>query len=250
MTRREGAAGRLFTTLVLALVLRSAPVLADDEVDPRSLQAERLAEEANATEAAGEHQRALDLYLRAQELAPAAAILFDVAFIYDRRLEKPLLAADFYRRSLAAADVSPELADRARARIAELERRGSSSDALDPSRAAEGAARPQARWGPMKIAGLGLGAVGLAGLGASGVLGLLAKSKDEDAERLCNGDRCVDPHGLELTDAAVQLTTAANITFVAGAVLLAAGATLLLLPSAGPSSGARNVRLPWRGLAW
>ena len=77
-----------------------------------------------------------------------------------------------------------------------------------------------------------------------GLLGPLGE--DDEAAGLCNGDSCVDPRALALTNDAVGLATAANVAFAAGAVLIAAGVTLFVLsPSRAPS-----VRATARGLAW
>jgi hypothetical protein len=89
---------------------------------------------------------------------------------------------------------------------------------------------------PLAVAGLATAGAGVLSLGVTGALALAAKSKDDEASGLCDGDRCTDPRALELTDDAKGLANAATATFVVGAVLVAGGIVLwLVAPKRNPS---------------
>src|SRR5262249_23203102 len=66
------------------------------EADP-ARAAEALASEAYAQHLAGRDAEAIGTYLKAYELSHAAAILFNVAMIYDRKLHERALAMDYFR---------------------------------------------------------------------------------------------------------------------------------------------------------
>lgn len=85
---------------------------------------------------------------------------------------------------------------------------------------------PQAS-GTQRTIGLVVGGVGLAGLAAGGVLGLVAKSKNDDAmQNHCQPTSFCDAEGLRLTDQARTFGNASTIAFVSGGVALATGAVL------------------------
>jgi hypothetical protein len=111
----------------------------------------------------------------------------------------------------------------------------------------------------LKTVGIVTASVGAAGLIAGGVLGLLALSKNSDA----NGSHCgasanfsdpnaCDPTGLSLRHDAVNLGNLSTVAFVAGGVVFATGAGIwLLAPSArvqaAPAVGAGSAGLLLRG---
>jgi hypothetical protein len=87
---------------------------------------------------------------------------------------------------------------------------------------------PSRAWHPLKIAGATGAAVGVAAASTSLILILLAKGKDNEAAKLCDGDRCPDAHALGIADDAKTLANAATVVFAAGAVLIAGGVALML----------------------
>jgi hypothetical protein len=113
------------------------------------------------------------------------------------------------------------------------------------------------RSSPLKTAGLVVGAVGVAGLGVGAVFGILAISKNSSA----NNDHCgaafggtnhCDPTGISLRSDAVNFGNVSTISFIAGGVLAAGGASLwLFAPStsvqAGPTVGDGGAGLTVRG---
>jgi hypothetical protein len=83
--------------------------------------------------------------------------------------------------------------------------------------------RAQRTWG---FVGLG---VGVAGLGVGLVTGLMATSRHSSAERECPNNRCVaGSSGQSDVDAFRTLRTVSTVGYIAGAVSVAAGVTLLL----------------------
>lgn len=214
----------LLAVFVVVLPLSAS---ADDEIDAPTLRAEKLAAEAEAKVIARAYEQAIELYTAAYREAPAAVLLFDIAWIYDHHLASRHEAIELYRRALDAGDLERRLAELADERIAVLERIASAPEdhPLPPS--------PERRrdrgWSTLKIGGVATAGVGIAGIGTSLVLGALAKSKDDDAAQFCRGDRCTDARALSLTDDATGLATAANVMFVTGAVLLAGGIVMWLV---------------------
>lgn len=130
------------TRLVLILVLACAllgvyPVaLAQQRASSpgdTATQVESLAAEARQLVADGNFVRAISRYLQAHQLQPNAAILYNVAFIYDRKMGDSKLAVAFYRRYLAADDAQAEVVERALQRLQQLEgTRGSVGATLEP----------------------------------------------------------------------------------------------------------------------
>jgi serine/threonine-protein kinase len=197
---------------------------AADEVEERALEAERLAQRADERQRARAYAEAIELYERAYQASPSAVLSCNIAYLYDARLGAPRQAREHYARCVGAADVDDALAARAKQRLAALE--AADARAEHPGAGAETPARG---WHPLKIAGVSAAGVGVALLATTAVLALVAKSKDDEAATFCDGDRCVDPRALTLTEDASGLASAANVTFVSGAILVAGGVAMWLL---------------------
>ena len=85
-----------------------------------------------------------------------------------------------------------------------------------------GDARTMRRW-----AGLGIGALGVVGIGTGAVFGLVAKAKlDESNNGPCDATNRCTVEGLAIRKDAEAAALVSTITFVGGAVALAAGAIL------------------------
>jgi hypothetical protein len=101
-----------------------------------------------------------------------------------------------------------------------------------------------ARSSPMKTAGLVVGAAGVAGIGVGAVFGILAISKNSNANSghcgtSFGGTNNCDPVGLSLRSDAVKLGNVSTISFIAGGVLIAgAGCLWILAPSTSVQVGA------------
>ncbi len=86
-------------------------------------QVERLARDASELVRAGEFRRGIARYEEAYRVEPAAALLYNIAFIYDRKLDDPRSAREYYERYLVATDAEPDASARARDRLTDLNAR-------------------------------------------------------------------------------------------------------------------------------
>jgi hypothetical protein len=209
--------------------------------------AQQLADRAFELHAGGNYAAAIAMYLKAYDASDAAVILLNIATIYDRKLHERELAAEYYRRYLGAPDAEPDLVERATERLTALKQaedagaapprgptQGSSTPAAPPDALDVGAASRRVR-----TAGFTLGAIGVVTLGASLTLALLAKSKDDDANVVCNGAVCGSSAGVDLARQAGTFASASTVTFLAGLGLAGGGLAMIILAprdSAAPSS--------------
>jgi hypothetical protein len=226
---------------------------------PAGKRAEDLAAIAYDQQAAGQYADAIGSYLEAYKLSGAAIILFNVAVIYDHKLHEESLASDYYRRYLGLADADPELARKATSSLEALNRarklREASSQTAPASSAAPPAASAPEATAPLppaaapptseggswqRTTGFVVGGVGLLALGATAVLSVVAKVQDGDANAYCNGNACTDQRGVDLAKSSGDFSTAATVTFIGGAALLAAGVVLYLLSPSNHSVSARS----------
>src|SRR5262249_3618072 len=106
--------------LCLSLALGTVEAQAQSNQDPSPKGGEAIAAQAFELYNKGEYVRAITLYLKAYQAEPAAAIIFNVARIYDQKLHDRVLAIDYYQRYLSAPDAEPELVQRANERIIAL----------------------------------------------------------------------------------------------------------------------------------
>lgn len=226
-------------------------------VPTRVAQAEALADQAYAAYQAGDALRAVELYLNAQKLAPSADILYNVAHIYDLKLGDRRLAMEFYRRSVAEPGASGERIVKANRRLLELKEADLAAAGLTalpaptPARAAQPPAPADRGTSGREVAGWSLGALGLAGVGLGVGFGIAAKNTADRVHRNCDGDLCRSGEDVEAVDDARRQAFVATVGFVSGGVLLATGATLLLLGRGQEqrSAGARSPALRWGAVA-
>ena len=202
-------------------------------------QVEDLSAKAFDAYGKGDFTTALTLYQQALQLAPAAAIYFNVANIYDKKLPDPHLAIDFYRKCVSASDTTPDLSIKATARIQALTQDLLAKQPAAP-RADEAAGEDPGK--AMKIAGgviLGLGALGL-GLGIG--FGVDANGKLQTARQTCTGSSCTSQAGVDAMNGANGSATVSTAMFVVGGVAAVTGVVLLAVaPSrkAAPATGLR-----------
>lgn len=83
-------------------------------------EASALADQAFAKYEAGMYADAVSLYMQAYEKSVDARILFNVAQIYDKKVQDRDLAIDYYRRYLKSTTTEPGLVVTATERITEL----------------------------------------------------------------------------------------------------------------------------------
>ena len=223
---------------------------------PAGKRAEDLAATAYDQQAAGKYADAIGSYLEAYKLSGASIILFNVAVIYDHRLHEDTLATEYYRRYLGSADADPELARKATAHLEALAQAREAASQTPPPPAAAApssapatvapppypvaAASPPEGGNGQRRAALVVGGVGLLALGATAVLSIVAKVQDGDANAYCNGSACTDQRGVDLARSSGDFATAATVTFISGAALLAAGVVIYLLTPSTHGAGARS----------
>lgn len=184
-------------------------------------RAQQLFAESAAHYKKGEFGRAIELLREAFELAAEPVLLYNLGRAYqgDGQLDQAIAA---YERYL---ELDPDIADRGalEKRIATLRRQIDERQDLErqarEARAGEARAaqRPPADDGPSAIPWV-VTAVGAAGVVVGVVLGALASGREEDAE--------ADPIHQSATDSlddARTLATAANVSFIAGGAVAAAG---------------------------
>jgi tetratricopeptide (TPR) repeat protein len=111
-------------TLALALALPlplvgAAPTRALAQ-SAETESADALAKDARGHYDQGRFEQAVASYLKAYRQSPSAGFLYNVAVIYDRKLNEGGLAIDFYRRYIVADDADPAAVERATARIKAL----------------------------------------------------------------------------------------------------------------------------------
>jgi len=241
-----------FFALCVALTTPTVTFAADAPASPtpeKQKTADEWAEEAFALVAKGEYPKAVAAYQRAYQISADGRNLYNIANIYDRKLHEREVAADYYRRYLHLPQTEPDLTKRATERLAALKEEeeairknaatatanGSSSQGssvvVPPATRAPGsdAERPDTTRSTMQISGIVAGSTGLALLGAGAVFGILAKSKNDDAAKHCNGSACNDSEALSLTDDARRWATLSTIGFIAGGVGVAGGLLLYFL---------------------
>jgi len=240
----------LATAALGALVAAGVDARADE---PKS--AEALATEAYDLYQAGRFQESLAVYQKAYEKEPAAAILFNIARIYERKLGDPARAEQYYKQYVAAPDADPELAKKAREFLAtrEAERKTASSRApavttvpdTEPRATTtdDGGGQVEA----LRIAGWASLGVGVTALGVGTIFGIVAMNKNDDAAEICNGSACAEQSGVDLIDEARSAATVSTVAFVAGGVLAAAGVVVVLATRSGSGGDARMSVAPALG---
>lgn len=117
---------RLALPLILASLVATSelfivPCAAAQGVDAKA-NAEELAQQAFTKYQAGDFPAAVGLYMKAYELTVDSRILFNVAQIYDKKVQDRDLAIEYYRRYLKSTTTEPDLVAKATERITELGR--------------------------------------------------------------------------------------------------------------------------------
>ncbi|HEX2685191.1 MAG TPA: hypothetical protein VHN14_01170 [Kofleriaceae bacterium] len=243
--------------LLIAAAIPAVPGTARAEPSPTDVKlAEELAQQAFDAYTKGDFAPAVALYKKAYQTSPSAVILFNIANIYDKKLKDKDQALDYYRRYLHSGETEPDLVKRASDRIdiirVEIEatkqtqsqsedhppspsppplRSPSSSPSRSPAMSPQNSTVPPvppASRSGWRTAGLVTGAVGVVGLGIGGVYGFIAKSKNDQASDICNGNACVDQRGVTLTDEAHRAALVSTVSFIVGGAIVAGGIGLYL----------------------
>lgn len=220
----------------------------------RQSEAETLARRAFDAYSKSDYTSALSLYQQALQIAPAAAIYFNIASIYDKKLPDPELAIEFYRKCLTAPDASPDLALKASARIQvlnqEVAQKRSGATGQSPTKPETPTTQPdQTPAEPgraLRITGVVLGGLGIAAVGVGVGFGIDAKVKLDRARKVCTGATCKTQAGVNDMAAAGSSATGATVLWIAGGVAIGTGIALYILAPRKPeptSAFIRGVRL-------
>ena len=94
---------------VLLVELASAGTARADGAPTSVHTVEELTNRAYDQTSAGSHAEAIATYMKAYEISKAAAILYNIAAIYDRKLHERTLAIEYFRRYLQAPDAESGL---------------------------------------------------------------------------------------------------------------------------------------------
>jgi hypothetical protein len=109
---------RAALVLGLALPVASASMIARAD-EPTAVE---LSDQAYTRYEAGDYPSAVALYMKAYALNVDSRILFNVAQIYDRKVQDRDLAIEYYRRYLKSTTTEVELVRKATERVTELQR--------------------------------------------------------------------------------------------------------------------------------
>ncbi|MCU0654133.1 MAG: soluble NSF attachment family protein [Polyangiaceae bacterium] len=207
--------------------------------------AEQYADQAYQKYEKGAYAEAIALYMKSYEISRDARIVFNVAQIYDKKIQDRELAIEFYRRYLKTTTTEADLVKRATDRIAALS--AAPAAATAPATTASGApaaTAPAPAPAPTQAAPegsnlwIGWTATGALAVGAL-VTGILAASQASDARNTSffgASSKAAD-------DKASSAKTMALVsTVLTGGTLLAGGITLYL--STRPSSSTALVVRP------
>jgi tetratricopeptide (TPR) repeat protein len=216
----------------------------------RQSEAEALARRAFDAYSKSDYTSALSLYQQALQIAPAAAIYFNIASIYDKKLPDPELAIEFYRKCLTAPDASPDLALKASARIQVLnqelaqKRAGTTGQSsTKPETPITQPDEPPAEPGrALRITGVVVGALGVAAVGVGSGFGIDAKVKLDRARKVCTAATCKTQSGVDDMKAAGSSATAATVLWIAGGVAIGAGIGLYLFAPRKPEPTSTSIR--------
>jgi hypothetical protein len=248
------------SALACTLALATVPSVASAQAASADVsRSESYAAEAFEAYQKKDFQGAVVLYMKALEAAPSADVLFNLAKIYDTKLNDRPLAMSFYRRYIADPGAEPERVRTANARLVELrdlEAAANEKPAATSPAAATGSGEEQKtlasggnRGGPsgggesaktlppaadshgltgMQWAGIATGVVGLGGVVVGTVFGFGAKSDVDIAKQDCSGNDCRTQRGVDAAKDASSKADVSTIAFIAGGALTVVGTILLI----------------------
>jgi tetratricopeptide (TPR) repeat protein len=233
-------------TALCAAALSAMPSTAHAQDNkPAATDNDKLSDQAFEAYKRGAYTDAIALYTKAYQASPDGAILFNIARIYETKLNDPTVAMEYYRRYLYVPDADAELVKRANERLIALKAQVDAQAAMKnqkPAPQATGAPPPGAdtaepeKSPTVRTVGIVTGTVGLVGLGVGAVAGVVAMNKNNDAGKLCNGNACTSQDAITLTSDARSAASVSTVSFIAGGALLVSGAALFLFaPTVGPA---------------
>jgi hypothetical protein len=100
-------------------------------------------------------------------------------------------------------------------------------------------------WSPLRVGGTAVAVAGLAGLGVGTVFGLKAISLNNDSDKNCDAQSSCNLSGYNTRHDAQSAGNVATVSFVAGGVALAAGATMFVLAKPRSTGGTAVIAVPY-----
>lgn len=189
----------LVTAAGTLVVVLAASVASADET-PDAVRAAALFAEGRRLMAAEDYAAACPKLAESQALAPAADTALDLGMCYEKA-------------SQAAFKAAHELARPSEPGSGPI---SAPSLALMPD-------APKARQ-TQRVVGLAIGGVGLAGIVTGVITAVMAKSATDNMTVMCPNHLCSTPAALSQYNSAQHLTSASDISLIAGGVALGAGA--------------------------
>ncbi|MBK8259072.1 MAG: hypothetical protein IPK82_41245 [Polyangiaceae bacterium] len=238
--------------LVLALF---SPALSGSTAHAADPTAAELTDQAYERYEAGDYPTAVSLYMKAYNLSVDSRILFNVAQIYDKKVQDRELALEYYRRYLKSTTTEPDLVKKATERVTELQRQqddlksktlptatasataapGPTSTAA-PSVLSSSTTAPTAAPPPSRPVWIGYATAGVLAAGAV-VTGALALSASGDVSKGVYTGTTVPADLTSTADKARTLGVTTDV-LIGGAVVAAAVTLIVHLSS--PSRGSES----------
>jgi tetratricopeptide (TPR) repeat protein len=213
--------------LLLGAIAASAPATSAAQ-EPT---ADEYADQGYKKYEKGEFAEAIALYMRGFKISQDARILFNVAQIYDRKIQDRELAIEYYRRYLKSTTTEADLIKKATDRIRQLQEQTAPAAPTASGAPAQASAAPpvnQAPPAPVERSSapvwIGWTATGLLAAGAV-VTGLVASSRASDARKISFSAGASGPADDRMSSAK---TMALVSTLLTGGAVLAGGVTIYL----------------------
>lgn len=121
-----------YTAIVALISCAVTSIALPAAAAPPPADASTLANDAFAKYEAGDYAQAVALYMQAYEKSVDARILFNVAQIYDKKVQDRDLAVEYYRRYLKSTTTEAELVATSTSRITELLRQQTQTEPPPP----------------------------------------------------------------------------------------------------------------------
>ena len=246
------------TALLLGLALGLSG-LADPGVaraaDPTAAE---LSDQAYERYEASDFPGAVALYMKAYALNVDSRILFNVAQIYDRKVQDRDLALEYYRRYLKSTTTEVDLVRKATERVTELQRQSddkpkgdvpassgtavSGPVATPTATSAAATAAPTSEPAPSRPYWIGYGATGLLVVGAA-ITGGLALGASGDLAKMSYAGSTI-PDDVQSASSKVKTLGVVTDVLIGGAVVAAAVTLIVQLASPKAPAVARAKTAP------
>ena len=219
---------------------------------------EALAASAREAFNEGDFAKAVAEYIKAYQLQPEAPLVYNIAFIYDRKLGERTLAMTYYRHFVEDPDADPKLVEKSLSRLEELKAEQDAEEARareeaeqreeakrrEEERRRAAAARPVDR--PMTTTALAgwvtLGAGVAVAAGGAGLWAVAAGDQhDFDAATALTKKKSLRSSGQGAALGSDILLAVGGAAVGAGALLVILDAVSEPAPSAAPGEGAGRV---------